>query len=348
MSTESVPATIGARERALIMGDLKSLSEAERTAYYLSVCESLGLNPATQPFAYITLSGRLTLYARRDATDQLRRLHGVSIVSLTEEVREGVYIVTATARDKAGRVDVSKGAVTIQGQKGDALANSIMKAETKAKRRVTLSLCGLGYLDETELETIHEAAPQPAPTVRQLEHQAAPPTPPAPAAPANGDDLDQPIGQEMAIRLRDRCAQLGWPHDGPNGWLAWLGWHPTRPAAEITRRQAQAVQARAHSLAALRRAGVQTPAPTPAAPPAPASAAPAAPADPLVTVEQALQLEDELHRAGRDAAAVWRRLRCDPHPRGIEGLTVGQWRTVMDSLAQMPDASAAPGASPGS
>ena len=336
MSTESVPATIGARERALIMGDLKSLSEAERTAYYLSVCESLGLNPATQPFAYITLSGRLTLYARRDATDQLRRLHGVSIVSLTEEVREGVYIVTATARDKAGRVDVSKGAVTIQGQKGDALANSIMKAETKAKRRVTLSLCGLGYLDETELETIHEAAPQPAPTVRQLEHQAAPPTPPAPAAPANGDDLDQPIGQEMAIRLRDRCAQLGWPHDGPNGWLAWLGWHPTRPAAEITRRQAQAVQARAHSLAALRRAQVQTPAP-------PAAPAPAA-ADPLVSTEQALQLEDELLRTGRDAAAVWRRLRAEPGPRGIEGLTVSQWRTVMDSLAQLPGQSAAPAA----
>ena len=29
-----------------------------------------------------------------------------------------------------------------------------MKAETKAKRRVTLSICGLGMLDETEVETI--------------------------------------------------------------------------------------------------------------------------------------------------------------------------------------------------
>ena len=32
-----------------------------------------------------------------------------------------------------------------------------MKAETKAKRRVTLSICGLGMLDETEVETV----PQP-------------------------------------------------------------------------------------------------------------------------------------------------------------------------------------------
>jgi hypothetical protein len=38
--------------------------------------------------------------------------------------------------------------------KGDALANALMKSETKAKRRVTLSIAGLGWLDETELETI--------------------------------------------------------------------------------------------------------------------------------------------------------------------------------------------------
>lgn len=31
-----------------------------------------------------------------------------------------------------------------------------MKAITKAKRRVTLSICGLGMLDESELETIKE------------------------------------------------------------------------------------------------------------------------------------------------------------------------------------------------
>ena len=40
---------------------------------------------------------------------------------------------------------------------GEALANAYMKAETKAKRRVTLSICGLGMLDETEVETIPDA-----------------------------------------------------------------------------------------------------------------------------------------------------------------------------------------------
>jgi hypothetical protein len=37
--------------------------------------------------------------------------------------------------------------------------NALMKAVTKAKRRVTLSICGLGMLDETEVETIPSARP---------------------------------------------------------------------------------------------------------------------------------------------------------------------------------------------
>ena len=42
-----------------------------------------------------------------------------------------------------------------------------MKAETKSKRRVTLSICGLGFLDESEIDTIpdvvlHDAPAQPA------------------------------------------------------------------------------------------------------------------------------------------------------------------------------------------
>jgi hypothetical protein len=45
--------------------------------------------------------------------------------------------------------------VPIKGLAGPLLANAMMKAVTKSKRRVTLSICGLGgYLDETELDTL--------------------------------------------------------------------------------------------------------------------------------------------------------------------------------------------------
>lgn len=130
--------------------------------YYREVCASVGLNPLTKPFDYITLNGRLVLYAKKDATDQLRQNHGISITALERQTIEGVYLVTAHALTPTGRQDTSTGAVSIKGLQGDALANAFMKAETKAKRRVTLSICGLGLLDETELETIPNAYPQQA------------------------------------------------------------------------------------------------------------------------------------------------------------------------------------------
>jgi hypothetical protein len=148
-------------EHVLLGGDLSKLSPAQRTGYYHHVCSSLGLNPLTRPFEYIVLNGKLQLYARKDCTEQLRRLHGVSIepAGFTREVIEGIYVVTAPAALPSGRTDVSTGAVSIEGLRGEARANAMMKAETKAKRRVTLSICGLGMLDETEVETIPDATP---------------------------------------------------------------------------------------------------------------------------------------------------------------------------------------------
>lgn len=136
------------------MHDLAELSTEQRADYYQRVCESLGLNPLTKPFEYLTLNGKLRLYALRDCTDQLRRLHGISIYIANREKMGDIYIVTARAKDRTGREDESTGAVALGTLKGDALANALMKCETKAKRRVTLSIAGLGWLDETELETI--------------------------------------------------------------------------------------------------------------------------------------------------------------------------------------------------
>ena len=144
-------------ESVLMQGDLSKLSANERVEYYRAVCQSVGLNPLTRPFDYITLNGKLTLYAKKDATDQLRANDQVSITKLEKETVNDIYLVTAYASGRNGRTDASTGAVNIAGLKGDALANALMKAETKAKRRVTLSICGMGLLDETEIETIPDA-----------------------------------------------------------------------------------------------------------------------------------------------------------------------------------------------
>jgi hypothetical protein len=153
-STPTPPIDPAIMEQVLIGGDLAQLTEAQRLAYYRAVCQSLGLNPLSKPFEYLWLNGKLRLYALRDCADQLRRLHGISIYITNRERLGDIYIVTARAKDRTGREDESTGAVALGTLKGDALANALMKYETKAKRRVTLSLAGLGWLDETELETI--------------------------------------------------------------------------------------------------------------------------------------------------------------------------------------------------
>lgn len=144
-------------ENALIKGDLKDLTSEQRLSYVKTVCETVGLNYLTKPFEYIQLNGKLTLYATRAATDQLRSVHKVSIKITDRQKFDDIYVVTAQATNADGRFDESTGAVNVAGLKGDALANAYLKAETKAKRRVTLSLCGLGLLDESEVASIPEA-----------------------------------------------------------------------------------------------------------------------------------------------------------------------------------------------
>jgi len=143
----------------LLSGDLSKLTDKQQAKYYIQVCKSVGLNPLTKPFEFITLNRKLVLYAKRDCTDQLRSIHNVSVTEMTQDDREGVHIVTVKVQNGQGRTDMATGAVNIANLKGDNLANALMKTETKAKRRATLSICGLGLLDETEIETIPNAQP---------------------------------------------------------------------------------------------------------------------------------------------------------------------------------------------
>ncbi len=144
-------------EQVVVRGDLSKLTEQERMQYYTAVCVSLSLNPLTRPFEFITLNGKLTLYATRGAGDQLRKINGITITGLTPSQVGELFVVVATGRDRNGREDSSTGAVSTKGLSGEALANAMMKAETKAKRRLTLSLAGLGLLDESEVASIPTA-----------------------------------------------------------------------------------------------------------------------------------------------------------------------------------------------
>ena len=153
---KSVDETQYAIEKCLLDGDLSGLSLDQRISYYKQVCETVGLNPLTKPFQYIVLNGKLTMYALKGATDQLRKIYNINCTITKEAYIEDIYVVTVEVKDKSGRIDVDMGFAKVAGMKGDMLGNAMLKAVTKAKRRATLSMCGLGMLDEDEVATIQD------------------------------------------------------------------------------------------------------------------------------------------------------------------------------------------------
>ena len=102
---EAMPLTeraADAVEQVVIAGDLSKLTPEQRVTYYHQVCQSTGLNPLTRPFDYIVLNGKLTLYARRDAADQLRKRHAISIQITSRDqigdTRKGSSVVLEEAK----------------------------------------------------------------------------------------------------------------------------------------------------------------------------------------------------------------------------------------------------------
>lgn len=144
--------------KTIIDGDLSRLPPRERVLYYMAVCQSLGLNHLSKPFELIRMDGKVVLYAKKDCTDQLRKIHNISLDKPeTHIAADDIFVVTITARTPDGRTDTDMGATSIKGLNSNNLCNAMMKSLTKAKRRVTLAICGLGALDESELDTIPHA-----------------------------------------------------------------------------------------------------------------------------------------------------------------------------------------------
>ena len=150
-------------ERALAGGDLRDLSVDQRWILYQSKCRAANLDPATRPFIYIEVweialkRKKLILYAPKECAEMLNHMHGISHTPSGSNYDEkaGLYEVTVQATTRDGRTTFDVGIVTVDNLAGADLANARMKATTKAKRRSTLSLCGLGgVLDESELDTM--------------------------------------------------------------------------------------------------------------------------------------------------------------------------------------------------
>ena len=139
-------------------GGVGGLSPDEKAKYIVAMCESLGLNPMTLPIQLITFQGREIAYVTRGATDQLAAKYRVSRVVIDGPMIKdfgGTKLLYCKVEAKMpdGRVDTS---IATAPSRIDE--NSLMKIESKAKRRATLSILGLGMLTEDETDDMTSPA----------------------------------------------------------------------------------------------------------------------------------------------------------------------------------------------
>lgn len=134
----------------VIKGDTSKLTLEQKTQYYNAVCCTVGLNPATRPFQFLTFQGKEVLYPDKSCAEQLRSLKGISLSGPKFTFQGALIIVEVTATMRNGRTDTDFGIVdtTTNLNKGLSKGDAMLKAVTKAKRRVTFSICGLGFLNE--------------------------------------------------------------------------------------------------------------------------------------------------------------------------------------------------------
>ncbi len=255
---QDAPPPLDAETRAVLQygDDLSTLSDAQRDHYYRATCQRLGLDPDTFPLAFCLMTenkkkdgewvsaSKLVLYAPKAATDQLRALHQISIDPDAVTVDDGNEVVKVIVRGHLpdGRQDTEIGAaslITYDGVplQGTARANAYMRAFTKAKRRLTLSLVGSGLLDESEVEDTPGALALP-----DLHRPAANPVSPMPSAPpttANPAPAEVvAVVPEPAVST-EAAKSLAEPRATPAD--------PTAPAERLADPEAKALWARAQA-----------------------------------------------------------------------------------------------------
>lgn len=144
-----------AREHILATGDLSKLTPAQRVAYYLARCAELGLSSLSRPFDWLTLDGKLVLYANARCLEQIGRNYQVSTRKLREANVGDLHVVEMEARAANGRTATASKYVSLRDARGEPLrgqrlGDAFHKAETGARRRAVLALVGLTAPDEDD------------------------------------------------------------------------------------------------------------------------------------------------------------------------------------------------------
>jgi hypothetical protein len=136
--------------------ELGKMTDDQLREYYQQACQYFNIPPEMNLLEFLWLdsgdSGRKrVLYAKKGATDLLRENLGISITKMTKEFGDGFVMFTVEGQNHKGRTDIAVGVASTKNLIGKALENSLMTAQTRATRRLTLQFAGGGLLDESEI-----------------------------------------------------------------------------------------------------------------------------------------------------------------------------------------------------
>jgi hypothetical protein len=168
------------------------------------------------------------LYLTRSGAQQLNKMHAVShqIISRELMAEPGIFQVIARATLPDGRFTESMSAVSIANLKGEQYCNALMKAETKAKRRSTLDLLGLGILSEEEAVSLPGERLDIAPTADAVEVYAETETPKLDIAKAVAMQYDHPDDVVEVLKYVETVAQLNALYQHNKGTVEACGLRP--------------------------------------------------------------------------------------------------------------------------
>jgi hypothetical protein len=160
-------------------GNVAAMTDDERDYVRVKLCQKYDLDPILRPFDLISFNGGMKFYMTASATNQLANAKSLTREVLLLEVNAEQMLARCTVKvsDTNGRAETANAFIAVSKflaptkenpvprkvlMDGEDLANALLKLETKAKRRATMSFFGVmdaGYDNEDRQQTAPLAAP---------------------------------------------------------------------------------------------------------------------------------------------------------------------------------------------
>jgi len=165
-------------------GDVSAMNNKQKNEIIIGMCKHLGIDPAMKPIDIIPSSAGEKLYLNSTGTDMIAKQHNLSreVEELEFKFDNTIAILRSRVTD-GKRVEKGYAAITIGkfeggklvAQRGEELANTLMKLQTKALRRATLAFAGAADigLNTDIVENRIEVVPQQPIAVAQAQQKPA-------------------------------------------------------------------------------------------------------------------------------------------------------------------------------